>query len=223
MYTYKKQRRTTSLLYNTKNRISSFSVSNKDVLSVIHSLDSEKLHGYDNVSVRMAKSCSESVTISLKIIFEESFKRNISRSLKKYNVVPVHKKGDKTLIKNYCHVSLLPIFGKIFERIICNSLFNDFLSNKLSASSQSGFISGDSFIAQLLPITHEIQTVFDNNSTINMRRVFLDISKAFAKAWRDDLIFKLKSYGVEGESIFLVKNYLQNYKQRVVLNGVISG
>ena len=56
-----------------------------------------------------------------------------------------------------------------------------------------------------------------------MRGVFLDISKAFVKAWRDDLIFKLKSYGVEGESIFLVKNYLQNYKQRVVLNGVISG
>ena len=142
---------------------------------------------------------------------------------KKYNVVPVHKKGDKTLIKNYRHVSLLPIFGKILERIIYNSLFNHFLSNKLSASSQSGFISGDSFIAQLLPIIHEIQTVFDNNPTINMRRVFLDISKAFAKAWRDDLIFKLKSYGVEGELISLLKNYLQNHKQRVVLNGVISG
>ena len=83
MYTYKKQQRTTSLLYKTKNRISSFSVSNKAVLSVIHSLDSGKLHGYDNVSVRMTKSCSESVTISLKIIFEESFKRNIARSLKK--------------------------------------------------------------------------------------------------------------------------------------------
>ena len=56
-----------------------------------------------------------------------------------------------------------------------------------------------------------------------MRRVFLDISKAFAKAWRDDLIFKLTSYGVEGELISLLKNYLQNHKQRVVLNGVISG
>ena len=43
---------------------------------------------------------------------------------KKANVVPVHKKEDKYLLKNYCSVSLLPIFSKIFERVIYNSLFN---------------------------------------------------------------------------------------------------
>ena len=79
--------------------------------------------------------------------------------------------------------------------------------------SQSGFLPGDSSIAQLLSTIHEIQTAFDNNPTVDMRSVFLDISKAFDKVWHDGLIFKLKLYGAEGELLSLLKNYLQNREQ----------
>ena len=89
--------------------------------------------------------------------------------------------------------------------------------------SQSGFLLGDSSIAQLLSIIHEIQTAFDINPTVDVRGVFLDISKAFEKVWHDGLVVKLKSYGVEGELLSLLKNYLQNRGQRVVLNGQTSG
>ena len=78
MYTYKNNSVLPPILYKTNTSISSFRVSNKYILSVINSLDSSKSHGYDNVSVRMAKICSESVTMPLKIIFEELLiKRNI--------------------------------------------------------------------------------------------------------------------------------------------------
>ena len=50
-----------------------------------------------------------------------------------------------------------------------------------------------------------------------MRGVFLDISKAFGKVWYDGLVFKLNSFGVEGELLSLLKRYLQNREQRVVL------
>ena len=172
----------------------------------------------------MIRICSESVTIPLKIVFEESLKKGIFPEIwKKANVVPIHKKEDKALIKSYRPISLLPIFGKIFERVIYNSLFNHFLSNKLFTPSQSGFLSGDSCIAQLLSIIHELQTAFDNNPTVDERGVFLDISKALDKAWHDGLIFKLKSYGVEGELLSLLQNYFQNREQRVILNSQISG
>ena len=48
---------------------------------------------------------------------------------------------------------------------------------------------------------------------------FLDISKAFDKVWHDGLIFKLKQNGISGRLLSLLENYLQNRKQRVVLNG----
>ena len=60
------------------------------------------------------------------------------------------------------------------------------------------------------------------NPTVDVRRVFLDISKAFDKVWQDGLIFKLKSYGAEGKLLLLLKIYLQNREQRVVLNGQTS-
>ena len=95
--------------------------------------------------------CSESITLPLKIIFQESLKKGKFQEIwKKANVVPVHKKEDKTFIVNYRPISLLPIFGKISERLIYNSLFNYFLRNKLFAPSQSGFLPGDSCIVQLL-------------------------------------------------------------------------
>ena len=55
-----------------------------------------------------------------------------------------------------------------------------------------------------------------------MRGIFLDIYKAFGKDWHDGLLFKLKTYGVAGDLLLLLKNYLKNRKQRVVLNGQTS-
>ena len=52
-----------------------------------------------------------------------------------------------------------------------------------------------------------------------MRGTFLDISKAFDKVWHEGLIFKLKTYGVEGNLLKLLENYLTDRQQGVVLNG----
>ena len=105
---------------------------------------------------------------------------------------------------------------------MCHSLFNYFQSNRLFTPSQFGFLPGDSCIAQLLSIIHEIQTAVDENTTVDVRGVFLDLSKAFDKVWHDGIIFKLKAYVVEGELLLLLKNYLENREQRVVLNGQTS-
>ena len=211
------------LRYRTNKKLSYFSVSEKDILLIIKALDSSKAHGYDNLSIKMIKLCEKSITIPLKLIFEESLKCGVFPEIwKKANVVPVHKKEDKTLVKNYRPISLLPIFGKIFERVIYNSIFNYFNGNKLFTPSQSGFLPGDSCIAQLLSIIHEIQTAFDENPAGDVRGIFLDISKAFDKVWHEGLLYKLKTYGIDGQLLSLLENYLKNREQRVVLNGQTS-
>ena len=119
------------------------------------------------------------------------------------------------LVKNYPPISLLPIFGKMFERVIYNSLFNYFQSSILFAPSQSGFHPGDLCIAQILSLINEIQIAFLENPTVDVRGVFLDISKAFDKVWNDRIIFKLKAYGVEGELLSLLKNILKNKDKKL--------
>ena len=159
-----------SFSYRTGSRIKSFHFTENDILTIIKTLNPSKAHGCDNISIKMIKICSQSLPLPLKIIFEHSLKKGKFPEIrKKANVVPVHKREDKMLVKNYRPISLLPIFRKMFERVIYNSLFNNFQSNRLFTPSQSGFLPGDSCIAQLLSIIHEIQTAFVENLTVDAR------------------------------------------------------
>ena len=55
-----------------------------------------------------------------------------------------------------------------------------------------------------------------------LKSVFLDIPKAFDKAWHEGLLYKLKSVGISEEFYGPLKNYLPHRFQRVVLNGQLS-
>ena len=96
------------------------------------------------------------------------------------------------------------------------------MKNCLFTECQSGSLTGDSCVSQLRCIIYEIYKSFDCNSPVDTRGFFLDISKGFDKIWLNDLFFKLQSYGIEGNLLFLLKNYLANRKQRVVLNSQTS-
>ena len=69
---------------------------------------------------------------------------------------------------------------------------------------------------------NEIHEAFDNPKSLEVRAVFLDISKAFDKVWHEGLLFKLEQNGISGNLLKFFKSYLHNRKQRVVLNGVYS-
>lgn len=141
---------------------------------------------------------------------------------KKANVVPVHKKDNKQNVKNYRPISLLPIFGKMFERLIFCPLYTHLINNNLISSKQSGFIKGDSTINQLLSITHMIHSAFDCDPPKEVRSIYLDISKAFDKVWHEGLIFKLKQNGVNGVALSILTAFLSNRSQRTVINGKSS-
>ena len=97
------------------------------------------------------------------------------------HIIPAHKKNDKCSLNNYRPVSLLPICGKFFERIIFNNVFLFLEDNNLLTPNQSGFRPNDSCINQLLSIVHSIYSDFDHNSSLEIRGNFLVISKAFDK------------------------------------------
>ena len=99
---------------------------------------------------------------------------------KRANVLPIHKKESRQLTKNYRPISLLPICGKVFEKIF-DEIYTHLQENNLLSPKQSGFRPGDTTINQLLSITNEILMAFDQYHTPETRAVFLDISKAFDK------------------------------------------
>ena len=113
------------------------------LLKLLRNLNSNKAHGHGNVSIRLLKTCGDTISKPLELNFKQTLiTGTYSSDWIKGNIVPVHNKGNKQNIKNYHPVSLLPICGKVCERI----LFNMF-------SSIFQFKPGDSCINQLLPMT----------------------------------------------------------------------
>ena len=108
----------------------------------------------------------------------------------------------------------------IFEKILFKYLYNFFKSNNLITNKQSGFRPGDATANQLIDFIDDIHLAFDSKQSLEIRSVFLNISKAFDKVWHDGLSFKQK--GIDGVLRKLLTSYLVKRKQHVVLNGLSS-
>ena len=207
----------------TDHRIDSIQIDDATILSLVRNLNPNKAMGPDGISARMLILADASVVLPLKLIYSNILNKSIyPDQWKLANVTPIHKKGSKQIVANYRPISLLPICGKIFEKLIFNSLYTYLTNHKLITKNQSGFRSGDSTTNQLLFLVNEIHEAFENPKFLEVRAVFLDISKAFDKVWHDGLIYKLEQNGVSGNLLKLTRSYLHNRKQRVVINGSCS-
>ena len=129
--------------------INEFSISDEKILDIIRSLNPNKAHGWDKISVRMIKLSDAALITPLKIVFTKCLRCGLFPEIWKYaNVVPVHKKNEKNVKGNYRPISLLPIFGKILEKLMYDSLYSHLVSRELLNPNQSGFRTGDSTVNQ---------------------------------------------------------------------------
>ena len=160
--------------------ISSITFNCNDIATIICTLNPNKAHGYDMISIGLLKICDKSICKLLGLIFQSCIKHGkFPDKWKMANVAPVNKKSDNQILKNYRPVSLLPVCGKFLESLIYNSLNEYFIENDLISPNQSDFKSSDSCTNPSISITHEIYQSFDDR--FEVRDVFLDISKGFDK------------------------------------------
>ena len=111
---------------------------------------------------------------------------------------------------------MLPVCGKIFERTIHNDIYNYLIDNNLISKNWSGFKRGDSCINQLIYITLNILNSLDEG--LEVRGTLLDISKVSDKVWHERLIWKLQWNSILDELLNILIDFLNNRKQRVILN-----
>ena len=84
-------------------------------------LNVQKAVGPDNFSPRLLRQCADELAHPLTMLFNHCWRTSRWPSAWKVsNVVPVHKKNDKTVAKNYRPVSLLPVLSKMLESIVAS-------------------------------------------------------------------------------------------------------
>ena len=132
--------------------------------------------------------------------------------LKVGRITPVYKnKGSKQLFENHRPISILPIFGKIFEKLIYTRLYDFLTSNKLMYSKQFGFRKGHSCSHALNYSASQLTSALaDKKHVIG---IFIDLSKAFDTISHEQLTVKLSNFGIRGNAHNLLKSYLTNRTQ----------
>ena len=193
-----------------------------EVVQIIGDLKTKDSTGCDNISTRMLQKFSSELSLPLMIILNQCITSGIfPAKLKIGKVVPIYKKKDPEVFDNYRPITLLPAISKIFERAICNQIYEYMISNNLICSNQYGFIKNHSTQLATTELIDRILCHLENDKTPFC--VFLDLSKAFDVIRHDILLYKLKHYGFDNLALKLCGNYLSGRKQYVTFEGHDSG
>ena len=117
-------------------------------------------------------------------------------------------------------ISLLPIFSKIFEKVVYVRMYSFLTENNLIYDRQFGFRSNHSTNHSLINLTEDIKSYMDRGYIA--AGVFIDLQKAFDTVNHQILCDKLAYYGFRGKSLHLIQSFLNNRKQFVSINGFES-
>ena len=131
-------------------------------------------------------------------------------SMKYADVIPIHKKDDKTEKENYRPISILPNLSKVYERLMYNQIYPYF--DTLFSKFQCGFRKGFNAQHCLLVMIEKWRKTLDKGGETGA--VLTDLSKAFDSIDHNLLITKLDAYRSEKQSIDCLHSYLTKRKQR---------
>ena len=114
---------------------------------------------------------------------------------------------------NYCPISVLPCFSKIWERIIYNRLYSFYSENNTLHKRQFGFQEQHSTDHAIVYLVNEILNLLKINAILQV--FFIDLTIAFDTVDHNILLKKLFHYGAWGNTFKLLQSYLHNRKQYI--------
>ena len=204
---------------NNEFSISSFEITNSDILKSIKKLKGNQSPGYNNIHPLFIKNCCNFVILPLKILFNQSIKTGTLPDIWKNGlIIPVFKNGDKTNIMNYRPITILSSFAKLLDQLVYDKISVFF--NKLIIKEQHGSIIKVSTTTNLFLFKEFVAQALNRGNQVHT--LYTDISKAFDSVSHKLLLQKLFSYGVEGNLLDWFTSYLSNRKQFVKLNQSLS-
>ena len=189
-----------------------------EIKTVIKKLKNTNAVGHDNIALRYIKD-SLPVTINyiLCIINTSIATQKFPNSWKQSIIIPLHKSGDTEDPKNFRPISLLPVLGKILEKIIAKQLSKHLEENNTLSNIQYAYRPNCSTEHALLNITESIYEAMDKSKVSLL--VLLDLSKAFDSVNHKYLLSKLDEMNI---STTWFDSYLADRTHSVKIDNVTS-
>ena len=175
-------------------------------------LNINKSCGPDEIHPHVLNKTASAMCIPLRLIFQMSLDRGeCPNDWKTANVTPIHKKGDRTDPSNYRPISLTSHVCKVLESIVRSKIIGHFNENNLMSEAQHGFREGRSCLTNLLEMLEAWTEIIEEGDGIDV--AYLDFRKAFDLVSHRHLIYKMSKYGINGQILKWVEEFLNNRSQ----------
>lgn len=200
---------TESLLSPLPMALPAKSTSPAEINGIIKKLANRKSPGHDLITNKVIKNLPPKTIIALTHIYNATLRLSYFPTTWKSSVIVTILKPSKPPENpsSYRPISLLPVLGKILEKILLKRLSLITEQNKNLPNFQFGFRTNHSTTHQLHRVTDAISTALETKKYC--AGVFLDVAKAFDTVWHDGLLFKLKTL-FPAPYYLILKSYLDN-------------
>ncbi len=128
-------------------------------------------------------------------------------------VVPIFKRGDRTVLANYRSVNLTSVVCKLMEHLITNYIRQEWEQKEWLFQGQQGFRNGFSCESQIVSLFQDIADEVDDSGWVDA--VIIDFAKAFDVVPHDKLVHKLLQSGIDTRVVAWIDELLRDRKQKV--------
>jgi len=182
-------------------------ISMVELRNSLRSLSNKKSFGVDGVPQNVFKGAMKVMDRQMLKILNQFCKNGMDESLKVARVIPLHKKGDKTLVNNYKPVSNLSVFSKVYEKCLLNKLEAEL--GGFEGEHQHAYRKGHSTETALLTIQAMIAEALDGKKPAILYSV--DLSAAF-DLLKPDIFEKMFKDKMSQGLLFAILDFLSNRK-----------
>ena len=196
-------------------------ITQNGILKLLSNIDPNKAVGPDQVPGHFLKLCAYEIADMYVILFQASLDQGIvPPDWKMANIVPLFKKGDKSLPENYRPISLTSLSCKVLEHVVHSSIMTHLEKHRVLDDAQHGFRKLRSCVSQLIITIDDFANCLLKHLQIDA--ILLDFSKAFDKVDHEILLAKLEHLGIRNSLLEWSRSFLIGRSQRVVVEGMES-
>ena len=189
-----------------------------EILSSININKSNRPEDIPNSFIKLSKTVITPILTKLiNLIFLQG---KFPQILKNTSIIPIHKAGDDQQCCNHRPISMTSPFSKIVEKCMFKRMDNFLTKFNIINPRQFGFQKGVSTEDAVNSIYNNYINAIERNEITCS--IFLDIKKAFDAVDHQLLLTKLYRYGFRGKFYELLKSFLSERYQLVMIQGVFS-
>ena len=197
-----------------------FFISPENVLQKLKQINPRKAVGPDLIHAKLLIVSAHLICKPLSAIFNRSISCKSFPSAFKFGFVyPVPKKP-KPSVKDFRPISILPVLGKVFEKLVLERVRDDLIA--CYNPHQHAYRPHGSTTSALIDIHDHVTKLLDLKSTQAVRMICLDLSKAFDGLQFHRLVNFLNTKGVDHGFLGWLTSYLTSRQFRVKTKGALG-